>query len=110
MSEMNGINGINGIQNIQQISKVKESAPAEESSSKTIENLAGQAEIVGRSQVHKQDNLKSDVNFLLSNPEVVKKAETFFNIAYERLLKEDSPNAYEKASAMATMYAREIAK
>lgn len=111
MSEINRMNGINNIQNIQHAQNAKHVAEehAEVAEKKTIENLNGQADIVGRSQVQKADNLKEDINFMLKNPDIMAKTEAFFNLAYAQLLKEDSPNAYEKASAMATTFAHELA-
>ena len=52
--------------------------------------------------------MKSDIAFLKSNPDAVKKAEAFFDMTYAHLLQKDVPNAYEKAAAMATMFAREL--
>ncbi len=66
------------------------------------------AESLGRSQVMGSDNLKNDIAFLKANPKAVQNAEAFFNMAYADLLKKDVPNAYEKAAAMATMFAQEI--
>lgn len=65
------------------------------------------AEILGRSQVNSADNLKNDVNFAIKNPEAIKDADKFFEYAYAKLLKDDVPNAYEKAAAMSTLFARE---
>ena len=115
MTDMNHINNINNINNMQQIQHINEMNNAQhmrdaaQANEKTIENLAGHADIVGRSQVRKADNVKEDVNFMLRNPEIMTKAEKFFDVAYQQLLKEDSPNAYEKAAAMATTFARELA-
>ena len=67
------------------------------------------AESLGRSQVMSSDNLKNDIAFLAANPKAVQNAEAFFNMAYADLLKKDVPNAYEKAAAMATIFAQEIA-
>ena len=108
MTEINKMNGINNIQNIQHAQNVKHLAEEHIAEKKTIENLNGQADVVGRSQIQKADNLKEDVNFMLKNPDIMAKTEAFFNLAYAQLLKEDSPNAYEKAAAMATTFAREL--
>ena len=110
MTEINRMNGINGIQNIQHVQNTSKAQAQEKTeNAKVIENLAGQADVVGRSQIHRADNVKEDVNFMLRNPEIMAKAERFFDVAYAQLLKEDSPNAYEKAAAMATTFARELA-
>jgi hypothetical protein len=109
MTDINKMNGINNIQNIQNAQKINKANVPPAANNKVIENLAGQADIVGRSQVQRADNVKEDVNFMLKNPEIMAKAERFFDIAYAQLLKEDSPNAYEKAAAMATVFARELA-
>jgi len=68
------------------------------------------AEVLGRSQVNKTDNLKEDVSFAMSNPEMVESSDKFFEMAYNQLLKENDPNAYEKAASMATIYAKEFSK
>ena len=112
MTDINRMNGINNVQNVQHLQNVNKNASMEsqENSKKIdLDSLRGPADVVGRSQIKKADNVKEDVNFMLRNPEIMAKAERFFEMAYERLLKEDSPNAYEKASAMATVFARELA-
>ena len=68
------------------------------------------AEVLGRSQVNKTDNLKEDVSFAMSHPELIESSDKFFEMAYNQLLKDNDPNAYEKASSMATMYAKEFSK
>lgn len=67
------------------------------------------AESLGRSQIISGDNLKKDVQFMLEHTKAVNSAEKFFNMTYADLLSKDVPNAYEKAAAMATMFAQEIA-
>lgn len=115
MTEMNNINNINNMQHIQHINELQQAqnmrdVAQHQENAKTIENLKGHADIVGRSQVRKADNVKEDVNFMLKNPEIMAKAERFFDVAYTQLLREDSPNAYEKAAAMATTFARELSQ
>ena len=111
MTDINKMNSLNNIQNIQHVKHVKDGnvQKVDSAERKSIDNLVGPADVVGRSQVQKPDNLKEDINFILKNPEIMEKAEAFFEMAYEKLLKEDSPNAYEKAAAMATTFARELA-
>jgi len=111
MTDINRMNGLKDIQNVRNVqsNKVEDSKVQKDAGEKVVSNLTGPAAMVGRSQVKKADNLNEDINFLLNNPQAIKKAEAFFNMAYEKLLKEDSPNAYEKAAAMATAYAREMA-
>ena len=116
MTEFNRVNGINNINNINGVQNVQygkgeqnraefESVPND----KTINNLSGHADVVGRSQIQKSDNLQADIEFVMRNPELMAKTEQFFEMAYAKLLREDAPNAYEKASALATTFAREIA-
>lgn len=115
MTDMNHINNINNLQSIQHVNEMqqaqhmKDAQHAQQENAKVIENLSGHADVVGRSQIQKADNVKEDVNFMLKNPEIMMKAEQFFNMAYQKLLSEDSPNAYEKAASMATVFARELA-
>lgn len=112
MTDINRMNGINNIQNIQHAQgagKINAGAEQQESAKKIdLDNLRGPGDVVGRSQIQRADNVKEDVNFMLRNPEIMAKAEKFFDVAYQQLLKEDSPNAYEKAAAMATTFAREL--
>lgn len=68
------------------------------------------AEVLGRSQINKTDNLKGDVSFAISNPDMIESSDKFFEMAYNQLLKENDPNAYEKAASMATLYAKEFTK
>lgn len=81
-----------------------------ESNPKVVKDLSDQTEILGRSQISKTDNLASDVAFGMQNPQAIESADKFFNIAYAQLVKENDPNAYEKASSMASIYARELHK
>lgn len=81
----------------------------EDSNQKIIKDLSNQTEILGRSQISKADNLKSDVAFGIANQDAISSADKFFDIAYAQLVKENDPKAYEKASTMASIYAREFA-
>lgn len=67
------------------------------------------AEILGRSQVSKADNLNADVAFGMEHPEAISSADRFFDIAYKTLQANKDPNAYEKASTMTAIYAKELA-
>lgn len=82
---------------------------AEEKNARAVNDLSNQTEILGRSQIGKTDNLASDVAFGMQNHQAVERADNFFDIAYAQLVKENDPNAYEKASSMASIYARELA-
>ena len=66
------------------------------------------AEVLGRSQVNKADNLKADVAFGAEHPETIASADKFFDIAYNTLQTKKEPNAYEIAATMASIYANEI--
>lgn len=79
-----------------------------EKNTKVIKDLSDQTEVLGRSQISKTDNLACDVAFGMQNPQAIESADKFFNIAYAQLVKENDPNAYEKASSMASIYAREL--
>jgi hypothetical protein len=83
---------------------------ANETNTKVVKDLSNQTEVLGRSQISKADNLASDIAFGMQNPQAIESADKFFNIAYTQLVKENDPNAYEKASSMASIYARELHK
>lgn len=80
----------------------------EEVNQKVVKDLSDQTEILGRSQISKADNLKADVAFGIANPQAITSADKFFDIAYTQLVNDNDANAYEKASAMATIYAKEF--
>lgn len=75
---------------------------------KVVKDLSDQTEILGRSQICKKDNLACDIAFGVKNPQAIQSADKFFDLAYAQLVKENDPNAYEKASSMASIYAREL--
>ena len=81
-----------------------------EINSKVVKDLSDQTEVLGRSQISKTDNLASDVTFGMQNPQAIESADKFFNLAYTQLVNENDPNAYEKASTMASIYAKELHK
>lgn len=76
---------------------------------KVVNDLSNQTEVLGRSQISKADNLKADVAFGMQNFDAIKSADRFFDIAYAQLVEDNDPNAYEKASTMASIYAKELA-
>lgn len=83
---------------------------ANEINTKVVNDLTNQTELLGRSQICKTDNLACDVKFGMQNPQAIESADKFFNLAYAQLVKDNDPNAYEKASTMASIYAREMYK
>lgn len=82
---------------------------ANETNAKVIKDLSNQTEVLGRSQISQADNLNSDVSFGMQNHQAIESADKFFDIAYAQLVNDNDPNAYEKASAMASIYAKELA-
>lgn len=76
----------------------------------TTENLSLAPEaVIGRSQVHmsginKTDNVESDMKAMLDNPQAIKKAVDFFDIAYEHLQQTGTENAYEKAAVLTNAF------
>lgn len=60
------------------------------------------AEALGRSQVSKTDNLKSDVAFASAYPQALSKSDKLFNMALAKLEADNDPDAYEKACSIAT--------
>jgi len=81
----------------------------EETNPKVVNDLSNQTEVLGRSQISKADNLSSDVTFGMQNYQAIESADKFFDIAYAQLVKDNEPNAYEKASTMSAIYAKELA-
>lgn len=65
-------------------------------------------ETLGRSLVNKTDNLKNDVAFGIAHPDAIKKADMFFNNAFDTLQAQGDPQAYAKASAMTKIYVDEF--
>lgn len=66
--------------------------------------------ILGRSQVKfssKSDNLEKDIEHFVKNPSAVKKANTFFDIAYEQASRQGKDNPYEYAALLAKEYYNE---
>jgi len=112
MREIKKINAGQTPQNIEPKSAEKSEPKfcGEETNPKVIKDLSNQTEVLGRSQISKADNLTSDVKFGMQNPQAIESADKFFNLAYAQLVKENDPNAYEKASSMASIYARELHK
>lgn len=110
MSEIKKINVGKLSQNIEHKSAEKSEPQfsGSESNPKVVKDLSDQTEVLGRSQISKTDNLACDVAFGMQNPQAIESADKFFNIAYAQLVKDNDPNAYEKASAMASIYAREM--
>lgn len=110
MREIKKINAGQAPANIEQKSAEKSEPQfsANETNTKVVKDLSDQIELIGRSQVCKSDNLNCDVSFGMKNPQAIESADKFFDIAYAQLVNENDPNAYEKASAMASIYAREM--
>lgn len=110
MSEIKKINVGKFSQNVEHKSAEKSEPQfsGSESNPKVVKDLSDQTEVLGRSQISKTDNLASDVTFGMQNPQAIESADKFFNIAYAQLVKDNDPNAYEKASSMASIYAREL--
>lgn len=110
MSEIKKINVGKLSQNIEHKSAEKSEPQfsGSESNPKVVKDLSDQTEVLGRSQISKTDNLACDVAFGMQNPQAIESADKFFNIAYAQLVKDNDPNAYEKASSMASIYAREL--
>ena len=112
MSEIKKINVGKIPQNIEHKSAEKSEPQfsGSESNPKVVKDLSDQTEVLGRSQICKTGNLACDVAFRMQNPQAIESADKFFNIAYAQLVKDNDPNAYEKASSMASIYARELHK
>lgn len=70
-------------------------------------SLAPEA-IIGRSQVNKADSIEADMKTMLDNPDAVKKAVAFFDVAYNQLEANGSKNPYEKAAALTNAFKDEL--
>ena len=81
---------------------------SEESEKLNKTDFSNPTEALGRSQVSKADNLKSDVSFGLAHPGAIAKSDNFFNLAFSQLQAKGDPEAYEKAASMASIYAKEL--
>ena len=77
-------------------------------------SLAPEA-VIGRSQVQmsgasRTDNLEADMKTMIDNPNSVKKAVDFFDIAYNQLKETGSDNAYEKAAELTNAFKEDFLK
>ena len=81
----------------------------DESEKLNTSDFSNPTEVLGRSQVQKADNLKEDVKFGLANPNAIQSSDKFFDMAYSQLQAKGDPEAYEKASSMSALYAKELA-
>lgn len=67
------------------------------------------AEVLGRSQIlSKADNLEADVNFMRNCPDEVKKANQFFDNAFNTLSGKNENMAYEKATILTNAFKEEF--
>lgn len=110
------------VKNNVEIGKVQKLGKKNSKSEKTEPNFEGElegeknvkdfsnpkAETLGRSAI-KTDNIKEDVSFGMANPKLIAEADRFFEIAYKQLLEKNDPCAYEKASSMSAIFAKELA-
>lgn len=69
----------------------------------------GQSAIAGKSQI-KADNVSNDIATFAANPNVVMLSDNFFDKAYDSLVAENDPNAYEKACLMTSEFVNECVK
>ena len=77
-------------------------------------SLAPEA-VIGRSQVQmsgasRTDNLEADMKTMIDNPNSVKKAVDFFDIAYNQLKETGSDQAYEKAAELTNAFKEDFLK
>ena len=80
---------------------------AEESNPTISQNFpVGQSAIAGKSQI-KTDNISNDLLTLKTNPGLVRLADEAFDRAYEKLLSQNDPEAYEKACVIANAFVQE---
>lgn len=79
-----------------------EQTKAEEPAQSEIKDFSNPTEILGRSQISKTDNVKSDIAFGIANPEAIERSDKLFEMAFKGLQESGDPNAYEKACAIAT--------
>lgn len=82
-----------------------------EENTKQVQDLGNNPqEAIGRSQVAKADNLKSDLKTFKNNPDLVMHADQFFDYTYEQLSKEGREDAYEQAVLATAQFVNEFSK
>src|SRR5574344_1151086 len=87
---------------------LKENSPISEDSKNEIKDLGNTpSEALGRSQVAK-DNIENDIKIMQDNPEIVEKANRFFDMAEKVLQKSGTPDAPEKATLLTEAYRKEF--
>lgn len=121
MREINNQNNLNfpkvevKKETVQSVEQQKIEEPVQQAKSIT-ENLALAPEaIIGRSQVqmsgiNKLGGLEEDMKAMLENPEAIKKAVNFFDIAYSQLKAKGSENPYEKAAVLTNAFKEDFLK
>ncbi len=62
----------------------------------------------GRSQVKSTGTVLSDIDFFLKNPEMVEKANNFFEMTYNQLKEKGYPEAYETAAQITDAFTKEF--
>ena len=113
MREVNNNTEFGKVPQIKNLGKAEEIAPVaplevEENSISSFDNP--KAEILGRSHVNSLSALQQDVAFGFKNPQAIAMADKFFDNAYRQLQSQNDPNAYEKASELASAYVDEFHK
>ena len=87
-----------------------QAAPIEEiEEPKSTGVLVGQSAIAGKSQI-KTDSIGNDLTVLMANPKLIEKASAVFDKAYAALVKENDPEAYEKACLICSQFVVECGK
>lgn len=106
---------INGNSNNLEIAKVKSTSLKQDKGEQCEPNVCEEmqetsvkdfsnpsAEVLGRSQVSKADNIKSDLDFATAHPDAITKSDKLFEMALKSLEAEGDPQAYEKACTIST--------
>lgn len=77
---------------------------------KEKDDLSVSSEVLGRAQVNSPDALQKDVSFASAHPDVIEKADKFFDMTYKTLCESGDNDAYAKASLLTKAYAEEFGK
>ncbi|MDD3237931.1 MAG: hypothetical protein PHV37_07540 [Candidatus Gastranaerophilales bacterium] len=66
--------------------------------------------VAGQSQVKQPENILTDIDFAKKHPELVEKADKYFDITLNGLLAKGEPDAYEKACQLTKAFTEEFAQ
>lgn len=65
--------------------------------------------VLGQSQVKRPENVATDTEFFMKNPEIVAICDEYFEKTLEKLTADKDPQAYENACVLTDAFAKEFA-